>query len=129
MYTYTRGHSRLISTGVQIPEQRVTSREILQQFDAENRFGVSLNWLEKTMGIRERRVAAPDLLPSDLAVSAAREALERADLPAASIDAIIYSGFSRDHLEPATAHIVQGKLGAHNALAFDVTNACHGFIN
>lgn len=129
MYMYTQGHSRLISTGVYLPEQRVTSREIMEQFDAESRFGVSVNWLDKTMGIRARRVAPAGMLPSDMAVRAAREALELAGLTPAALDAIIYTGFSRDHLEPATAHIVQGKLGAGNAVAFDVTNACHGFMN
>src|SRR3990170_1654228 len=57
MYMYTQGHSRLISTGVYLPEERVTSREIMEQFDSENRLGVSVNWIEKTMGIKERRVA------------------------------------------------------------------------
>jgi 3-oxoacyl-[acyl-carrier-protein] synthase-3 len=129
MSVYTQGHSRLINTGVWIPEQRVSSREIMEQFDAENRFGVSLNWIEKTMGIRERRVAPANTLPSDMAVHAARTALERAKLTSSELDAIIYTGFSRDHLEPATAHIVQRKLAAGNAVAFDVTNACHGFVN
>lgn len=45
------------------------------------------------------------------------------------IDAIIYTGLTRDYLEPATAHIVQAKLGANNATVFDVSNACHGFMN
>jgi 3-oxoacyl-[acyl-carrier-protein] synthase-3 len=129
MYMYTQGHSRLISTGVYLPEQRVTSQEIMEDIDSANRFGVSANWIEKTMGIRERRVAPDGMLPSEMALRAAREALDHAGLTPAQLDAVIYTGFSRDHLEPATAHIVQGKLGARNAVAFDVTNACHGFMN
>jgi acyl-CoA:acyl-CoA alkyltransferase len=129
MYTYTVGHSRIISTGVFLPETRITSREIMEDIDAPNRFGIPAGWLERTMGIKERRVAPQGMLPSQMARRAAIEALEQAGLLAKDIDAIIYTGFSRDHLEPATAHIVQGKLGASNALAFDVTNACHGFMN
>lgn len=129
MYMYTQGHSRLISTGVYIPQECVTSEEIMAQFDSESRFGIPANWLAKTMGIRERRVAPEGTLPSDMAVRAAREAMELAGIATTELDAIIYAGFSRDHLEPATAHIVQGKLKALNAVAFDVTNACHGFMN
>ena len=129
MYMYTQGHSRLISTGVYLPEERVNMRDIMQQFDSQNRFGIPINWFEKTMGIHERRVAPADVLPSDMAMRAATEALELAGLTATELDAIIYTGLARDHLEPATAHIVQRKLGAENAVAFDVTNACHGFMN
>jgi acyl-CoA:acyl-CoA alkyltransferase len=129
MYMYTVGHSRLISTGAYIPETKVTSRELMQLIDSKNRFGLSPDWLERTTGIRERRVAPDDLLPSDLAVSAAREALERAAMTPNDVDAIIFTGVFRDYLEPATAHVVMQKLGATNAVAFDVTNACHGFVN
>ena len=82
------------------------------------------------MGIHERRVAPGNMLPSDMAVEAAREAMQTAGNPPTQIDAIIYAGVDRDYLlEPATAHVVQDKIGAYNAVAFDVTNACHGFMN
>ncbi len=129
MYMYTQGHSRLISTGVYLPEERVKMRDIMQQFDSESRFGIPTNWFEKAMGICERRIAPADVLPSDMATRATKEALELAGLTASELDAIIYTGLARDHLEPATAHIVQRKLGAENVVAFDVTNACHGFMN
>jgi 3-oxoacyl-[acyl-carrier-protein] synthase-3 len=129
MYMYTQGHSRLISTGVHLPEKRVSSREILQEIDSLNRFGVSHDWLDKAMGIHERRVAEAGVLPSDMATHAALEAMKHAGVVPADIDAIIYAGVIRDYLEPATAHIVQHKIDARNAVAFDVTNACHGFMN
>ena len=69
------------------------------------------------------------VLPSDMAVTAACEAMERGGIRPEEIDAIIYAGLTRDYLEPATAHLVQTKLGATNATVFDVTNACHGFMN
>lgn len=129
MYVYTQGHSRLISTGVYLPEQRITTRELMQEIDSENRYGLSYNWLERVTGIREKRVTPPGVLPSDMAVKAAQEALERSEILPNEIDAIIYTGLTRDYLEPATAHIVQAKLGANNATVFDVSNACHGFMN
>jgi len=129
MYMYTQGHSRLISTGIYIPEQRITSREIMEAIDSKNRFGISYDWLERTMGIQERRVAPEDMRPSDMATHAALEAMDLAGIKPSEIDAIIYAGVIRDYLEPATAHIVQHKIKAYNAIAFDVTNACHGFVN
>ncbi len=129
MYLYTQGHCRLVSTGAYIPEQRVTSRELMDSIDSKSRFGLSPDWLERTMGVRERRVAPEHMLPSDMAAQAARQALESASLTAGELDVVIYTGIDRDYFEPATAHIVQAKLGADRAAAFDVTNACHGFMN
>lgn len=126
---YTVGHSRVLSTGVYIPEARITSREVMQQIDCENRFGVKPDWLERVTGIKERRVTPPGLLPSDMATIAAKEALDRGKISASDIDAIVYAGLTRDYSEPATAHLVQSKLRANNASVFDVSNACHGFMN
>jgi 3-oxoacyl-[acyl-carrier-protein] synthase-3 len=129
MYVYSQGHSRLISTGVYLPATRVTTRALMAEIDSENRFGVSHAWLEKVTGIREKRVTPANVLPSDMAAAAAREAMRRGNIAAEDIDAIIYCGLVRDYLEPATAHIVQAKLAATNAMVFDVSNACHGFMN
>jgi len=130
MYMYTQGHSRIISCGVYLPEKRVTSRQLLETIESEKRFDIPTDWLDRIMGISERRVLDSPMLPSDMAVQAASEALQTANLNAAELDAIIYVGVDRDFLlEPATAHVVQHKLGAANAVAFDVSNACHGFMN
>jgi len=130
MYMYTQGHSRVISAGIYLPEERITSKHLLEQSDTQNRFDIPHDWLDRAMGIHERRAASPDMMPSDMAVNAAKEAMDRAEILPNQIDAIIYAGVDRDYLlEPATAHVVQGKLSALNAVAFDVTNACHGFMN
>lgn len=129
MYTYTKGHSRIAGTGIYLPEQRVTSRELMREIDSKSRFGVSEDWLERVTGIKEKRVSPTSMMPSDMAVVAAREAMERSKVVPSEIDAIIYTGLTRDHLEPATAHIVQAKLSATNATVFDISNACHGFMN
>jgi len=130
MYTYTEGHCRLISIGTYIPKQIITSAELMREIESEKRFGISVEWLERVTGIKERRFTEESFKPSDMAVIAAKEALQKANLLAKDIDAIIYCGLFRDYLiEPATAHVVQTKLGSKHALAFDVTNACHGFMN
>ncbi len=130
MHMYTQGHSRLISVGAYIPETKVTSRDLLQTVDARSRFGLSYDWLERATGIKERRAAPENTLPSDMATHAAREALESAGLSPSDIDVIIFAGMDRDYLvEPATAHVVQEKISASNAVTFDVSNACHGFMN
>lgn len=129
MYVYTNGHSRIASTGIYLPEERISTRELMQAFDSESRFGISDDWLQRVTGIKEKRITPAGVLPSDMAVTAAHEAMERAGVTPREIDAIIYTGLSRDYLEPATAHIVQAKLGATRATVFDVSNACHGFMN
>lgn len=129
MYMYTQGHSRIEGTGSYLPEARITSAEIMQQAESMNRFGLRPGWLEKVTGVRERRVTPAGLVPSDMAVHAAKEAMDRAKITARELDVIIFAGIGRDHLlEPSTAHIVQKKLGADNATVFDVSNACLGFL-
>lgn len=129
MYMYTQGHSRLVSTGAYIPEERITSREVMEQCNLESQLGIPPDWLERTTGIRERRVAPTHMAPSDMASAAAKEALEQGGLFAQQINAIIYAGVIRDNIEPATAHIVQDKIGARSAVALDVSNACLGFMS
>jgi 3-oxoacyl-[acyl-carrier-protein] synthase-3 len=119
----------MISVGAYIPENKITSRELFESFDSKNRFDIPYDWLARTMGIHERRVAPPEMLPSDMAILAARDALDRAGISPMEIDVIIFCGVFRDHIEPASAHRVQDKIGARNAIVFDVTNACHGFMN
>src|SRR5258705_13841984 len=109
MYVYTEGHSRIAGTGIYLPEERITSRDLMREIQSQERFGVSYEWLERVTGIREKRVTPQGILPSDMAVAAAREAMERAKITAREIDTIIYTGLTRDYLEPATAHLVQAK--------------------
>jgi 3-oxoacyl-[acyl-carrier-protein] synthase-3 len=129
MYHFTTGHSRILSTGAFIPDQVVTSQELMREIDSLNRFGIPYDWMDKKMGILERRVADASDMPSDMAARAAREAIDLAGINPREIDAIIYAGIDRDYVEPATAHLVQDKIGASNAYCVDVSNACHGFMN
>jgi 3-oxoacyl-[acyl-carrier-protein] synthase-3 len=102
----------------------------MERIDSLNRFDLPYDWLEKVSGIKERRISPDGISPSDMAVVAAKEALDRASLNPSELDVIIYAGVIRDYyVEPATAHAVQAKLGASKAVVFDVSNACHGFMN
>lgn len=109
--------------GYYIPERVITSEEI------ERKTGIPLGIIEKKTGIRERRYVKKGILPSDTATFAAKEALKDAGLSANDIDVVIQTATSHDVPEPATSNIIQHKLGAKNAYAFDLKNACAGFVN
>lgn len=84
--------------------------------------------IEAMSGIRERRVAADDVQCSDLAVAACRQILAEANVSPDDIDLLIFASAGQDLIEPATAHIVQAKLGTR-CQVFDVKNACNSFLN
>jgi 3-oxoacyl-[acyl-carrier-protein] synthase-3 len=85
-------------------------------------------WLVKNVGIRERRVMADGDVTSDLVSRAAAEALGRAGLGAADLDLVVVATDTPDYLSPATASVVQHKLGARNAGVFDLNSACAGWV-
>jgi 3-oxoacyl-[acyl-carrier-protein] synthase-3 len=85
-------------------------------------------WISSRTGIQRRRVAAPDEATSDLAVRAAAGALHIADLHAGDIDLVIVATCTPDHIMPATAALVQDRIGASGAGAMDVNAACAGFV-
>jgi 3-oxoacyl-[acyl-carrier-protein] synthase-3 len=85
-------------------------------------------WIRSRTGIAERRVAAPDESSASLASDAALEALEVANLYPAEVDLIIVATSSPEHIFPATASLVQDRIGAVKAGAFDLSAACTGFI-
>jgi 3-oxoacyl-[acyl-carrier-protein] synthase-3 len=117
-------YARIVSTGRYVPEKRVTNREL------EERFQQPLDeWLRENVGIATRHFAAPDQATSDLAVEAARVALERAAVEPNDVDLLIVATDTPDYLSPATASVVQHKLGVStSAGVFDVNNACAGFV-
>lgn len=123
------GFSRIESIGSYLPDQVVTSEELMNEIQVEKRFGVPNTWLEQLTGIRARRFAGPNAKPSDLAIEAGRAALEKCGMDPADIGMVIYCGIDRDWVEPATSHRIQRELGCKNAACLDVTNACHGFTN
>jgi len=85
-------------------------------------------WIFSRTGIKERRIAEPEQATSDLCLEAAKEALQNAGVMAHDLDAIIVCTITPDMLFPSTACIIQGKLGATRAAAFDLSAACTGFV-
>ncbi|WP_306386927.1 hypothetical protein [Acinetobacter sp. VT 511] len=85
-------------------------------------------WIVSRTGIKERHIAAPDQATSDLAYEAAIKALESAGMTGSDLDLIIVATITPDSSFPSTACILQDKLGAKGAAAFDLSAACSGFV-
>jgi 3-oxoacyl-[acyl-carrier-protein] synthase-3 len=116
---------RVAGIGAYVPTKTVTNREL-----AETVIDTSPEWIEARTGILERRVAAPDEAPSDLACRAALQCLEDAGVDKNAVDLIIVACATPDQSQPATACLVQEKLGisAGQCPAFDVNSVCAGFV-
>lgn len=114
--------ARVIGTGSYFPEK------VLTNFDLEKMVDTSSEWIVARTGIEERRIAAENEVTSDLATRAAERALEMAGVDPEEIDLIVMGTITGDYPWPATACVVQGKLGAKNAFAYDVSAACSGFL-
>ena len=123
-------YSKIIGTGSYLPGQRVTNHDLAAQLAAKG-IETSDEWIVTRSGISARHYAAPEENASDLAVNAARSALEAAGLEAEQIDLIIVATSTPDFFGsfPSTACIVQNKLGMrNNSAAFDMGAVCSGFV-
>jgi 3-oxoacyl-[acyl-carrier-protein] synthase-3 len=114
--------SAIRSVGGYLPERVVTNAQLAEVVDTSDA------WIRERTGIHERRRIGEGQATSDMAVEAARQALERAGRSAADIDLIIVATTTPDLTFPATAAIVQRKLGAPVGIAFDVQAVCSGFV-
>lgn len=109
-------------TGSYLPEKILTNAELAIQVDTSD------EWIVSRTGIKERRIAADGEFTSHMATHAARKALEQAGLAVEDIELIIVATITPDTPTPATACYVQHNLGAHQAVAFDISAACSGFL-
>ena len=112
---------QIIGTGSYAPLNIMTNQQISQIVDTSD------EWIVSMTGIKQRHISQGENT-SDLATKAALEALKDANVTAEDIDLIILASTSPDQFVPATACIVQGNIGAVNAMAFDISAACTGFI-
>jgi 3-oxoacyl-[acyl-carrier-protein] synthase-3 len=112
----------ITGVGAYVPDRIMTNAELEKTVDTTD------EWITSRTGIRERRIAAPDQFTSDLGAEAARRAMARAGITADQIDLIIVATITPDMPFPSTACLVQAKIGAHRAAAFDLEAACSGFI-
>ncbi len=115
-------HAVIAGTGSYLPKRVLTNSDLEKMVDTSD------EWIQTRTGIRERRLVNDGVASSDLAVRAACSALENAGLSAAELDLIIVATVTPDRLFPATACLVQHRLGANKAAAFDLNAACSGFI-
>ncbi|MGP8231274.1 MAG: beta-ketoacyl-ACP synthase III [Methylovirgula sp.] len=115
-------HSHILGTGAYVPSR------ILTNHDLEKIINTSDAWITERTGIKERHIAADGEVTSDMAVAAARKALEMAETAPAELDMIIVGTISPDMPMPSCAVFVQAKLGASRAFAFDLSAACAGSL-
>ncbi|MEP6740127.1 MAG: beta-ketoacyl-ACP synthase III [Caldimonas sp.] len=120
-------YSRITGTGSFLPPNRVSNADLAERLGRDG-IETSDEWIVERTGIRFRHFAAPDVACSDLALEAARRALEAADCDPSAIDLIIVATSTPDMVFPSTACILQEKLGVHGCAAFDVQAVCSGFV-
>ncbi|MEO8656433.1 MAG: 3-oxoacyl-ACP synthase, partial [Ramlibacter sp.] len=120
-------YSRITGTGSYLPPRRVTNADLAAELAAQG-IETSDQWIIDRTGIKARHFAAPGVTASDLGAHAARQAMESAGVAAQDIDLIIVATSTPDMVFPATATILQHKLGVHGCAAFDLQAVCSGFV-
>lgn len=112
----------IIGIGRYLPEKIVTNHDIEKIVDTSD------EWIRTRTGIEERRIASDDIDTSHMAFFAAEKAIADANISVEEIDLIIVATVTPDHPFPSVACLLQERLGAKNAVAFDVSAACAGFM-
>ena len=115
-------HARITGTGSYAPKKVITNH------DLEKLVNTSDEWITERTGIKERRIAEKGQTTSDLAYEASRKALRAAGLRADELDLILVATMTPDMILPSTGCVLQEKLDAKKAAAFDIYAACSGFI-
>ena len=114
--------SQVIGCGAYLPDRIVTNAELAARLDTSD------EWIVQRTGIRQRHIAAPGEVTSDLALTAAKHALTQAGIAGEELDLIVLATATPDHTFPATATKVQTRLGMTRGCAFDIQAVCSGFI-
>src|SRR6202453_171840 len=114
--------AKISAIGTYVPPRLLTNK------DLEKLVETSDEWIYSRVGIRERHIVEKGMATSDMAVEAAKRCLDSRGIAATDVEAIIVATVTPDMLFPATACLVQNKLGAKHAWGFDLSAACSGFI-
>lgn len=114
--------ARIAGVGAHLPERVMTNEDISKIVETSD------EWIRERTGIAARHIAADNELTSDLAVAASRRALEHAGIDVSEVDLIVLATATPDLTFPATATIVQAKLGIEKGAAFDIHAVCSGFV-
>ncbi|MBO8171069.1 MAG: ketoacyl-ACP synthase III [Bacillaceae bacterium] len=112
----------ILGTGSYVPEKVLTNQDLEKMVDTND------EWIVSRTGIKERRIAADDQAASDLAYEAALKALDASGVAAEDLDLIIVATVTEDMSFPSTSNLLQDRLGAKKAAAFDLSAACSGFL-
>jgi 3-oxoacyl-[acyl-carrier-protein] synthase-3 len=115
-------HARITGTGSFAPKKIITNQDLEKLVDTSD------NWITERTGIKERRIAEKGQTTSDLAYEAGKKALKAAGIGAQDLDLILVATMTPDTILPSMGCVLQDKLGAKNAAAFDIAAACSGFI-
>jgi 3-oxoacyl-[acyl-carrier-protein] synthase-3 len=115
-------HAKIIGTGSYVPKKVVTNHDLEKLIDTSDA------WITERTGIKERRIAEKGEMTSDLAYEAAHKALKAAKLSPSELDLILVATTTPDMIMPSCGCVLQEKLGAKKAAAFDLYAACSGFI-
>lgn len=115
-------YAHITGWGMTVPEKVLTNDDLSEMVDTND------EWIRSRTGIRERRIAGEEESSASFAVDAALRALDVANLKPTELDLVIVSSSSPEHIFPSTASLVQDRIGAINAGAFDLSAACTGFI-
>ena len=114
--------AQITALGMYVPEKRVTNDDLALLVDTSD------EWIRERSGISERRIVSDGQANSDLSVKAIENAFQGGDFRPEELDLIIVATVTPDMMFPSTACIVQDKIGARNAWAFDLSGACSGFL-
>lgn len=120
-------YSKIIGTGSDLPGAPVSNDELAARL-AKDGVETSDEWIRGRTGITQRYLASADQTASELGANAARRAMAAAGIDAAALDLIIVATSTPDMTFPSTACLLQAKIGADNAAAFDVAAVCSGFV-
>lgn len=112
-----------------LPGPPVKTEDVNRRIFETTGFELTNGLIERLTGVRTRHYRGPEEQCSDLAVVAARKAIDRAQVSLDEIDLLVFASCTQDLIEPATANIIQEKLGCRRAQVLDVKNACNSFLN
>ncbi|MBE7027098.1 MAG: ketoacyl-ACP synthase III [Ruminococcaceae bacterium] len=115
--------AKIVGGGYYLPDRVLTNADLEQMVDTSD------EWIVRRTGIKERRIADNDVYTSDMAFYAARKAIDNTNINPEDLDLIIIATCTPDMYTPNVSCMVQARLGAVNAAAFDISSACTGFIS
>ena len=114
--------AKISALGTYVPPRLLTNTDLEKMVETSN------EWIIERTGIRQRHIVDKGVATSDLAIEAAQKALQERGIPASEIEAIFVGTVTPDMIFPATACIVQDKIGAKGAWGYDISAACSGFV-